>query len=103
MSPLDFYRALARATRLEEVEAAIAQFESAHGPAVRWVAVGGRENNRGSIEVSGDPGRAVVERITNGIDAVLETEYERHRGQPDCRSPREAATAWLNVDRKSVV
>ena len=38
-----------------------------------------------------------MERLTNSVDAVLELEWERHHGKPDCRSPREAATAWLGV------
>lgn len=59
--------------------------------------MGGRENNKGTVEVSGDAGRSLVERLTNGIDAVLELEHDLHKGTPNCRSPKEAATAWLNV------
>src|SRR5205823_1682306 len=55
------------------------------------------DNNRGTIEASADPGRALIERLTNGIDAVLEDEHDRHDGRPDCRSPKEAAAAWLGV------
>ncbi|HXG08110.1 MAG TPA: hypothetical protein VNI77_12380 [Nitrososphaera sp.] len=40
----------------------------------------GRENNRGQIEIGTDPGKGIVERITNGIDAVLELEHDRHNG-----------------------
>lgn len=97
MTTLEFFNVLARAGKLADVEAAVEAFEAAHGAAVGWVPFGGRESNRGIIEVSGDPGRSLVERITNGIDAILEAEHERHHGHPDCRSPREAATAWLNV------
>ncbi|HMH53813.1 MAG TPA: hypothetical protein VK548_26500 [Candidatus Acidoferrum sp.] len=97
MTPLEFLRILLQANGVVGIEAAIDAFEVSHGPALQWVPVGGRENNRGSIEVSGDPGRSLVERITNGIDAALEAEHSLHGGRPDCRSPREAATAWLNV------
>lgn len=64
---------------------------------IAWLPVGGRQNNRGIIEVSSNPGRAVVERVTNAIDAVLDAEFVRHGGKPPVDSPREAATAWLNV------
>lgn len=97
MTTLEFFHALTRANTVADVEAAIEAFEIAHGAAIGWIPVGGRQSNRGTIDVSGDPGRSLVERITNGIDAVLEAEYARHDGRPDCRSPREAATAWLNV------
>ncbi|MEL7240302.1 MAG: hypothetical protein AAGK78_15700, partial [Planctomycetota bacterium] len=59
--------------------------------------VGDRPNNRGVIEVSSNPGRAVVERVTNAIDAVLDAEFVAHDGKPAVGSPREAATTWLNV------
>jgi hypothetical protein len=97
MDTLQFFKALIGSNAVSDIDSAIAQFAAAHGVAVQWVPIGGRENNRGSVEVSGDPGRALVERVTNAVDAVLEAEHERHNGRPDCRSPREAATAWLNV------
>lgn len=59
--------------------------------------IGKRENNRGIIEINRDSGRGIVERVTNGIDAVLEFEHLRHKGIPECRNPREAARAWLNI------
>ena len=37
--------------------------------------VGQKENNSSNIDVSSDPGRALIERITNGIDSVLEDIY----------------------------
>lgn len=49
------------------------------------------------MEVSTDAGRALVERVTNGFDAVLELEHRVHAGKPNCRTPREAASAWLGV------
>lgn len=97
MNQRELYIALQAAASPGEVEAALGRFEAANARVVRWVPVGGREANRGIIEVSGDPGRALMERVTNGIDAVLEAEHDEHRGIPDCRSPKEAARAWLNV------
>jgi hypothetical protein len=64
-----------------------------------WVPIGGNDrwNNAGVIDVSTDPGRALIERVTNAIDAVLEYEHFMHKGLPECRSPKEAASAWLKV------
>ena len=97
MNPAELYRALVDASGLAEVNDAIARFEASYLEGVKWVPVGARQNNRGIIEVAADPGRSLVERVTNAIDAVLEAEHDSHDGRPECRSPREAASAWLNV------
>ena len=57
--------------------------------------VGGRPNNSGIVRVSSDPMLALVERITNAIDACLELEA-RGRGTT-APSPREAARQWFKV------
>ncbi len=95
MNQLELFRALHGATRTAEVSAALSSFESTN-EGVQWLPVG-RENNKGAIEASSDPGRSLIERLTNGIDAVLEDEFVRHKGKPECQSPREAAQAWLGV------
>lgn len=97
MGQMALFNALMSASNKEQVAAALTAFERAHGERVQWAPVGGKENNRGPIEVSADPGRSLVERLTNGIDAILEDEFERHRGTPDCRSPRQAAMVWLGI------
>lgn len=97
MDSISLLKELLTAATSQEAALAISVFEAAHKDRVIWVPVGGKENNRGPIEVSADPGRSLVERLTNGIDAVLEAEYERHRGVPVCRSPRQAATAWIGI------
>src|SRR5258708_1012052 len=94
MTPTEFYSALKNAGSVAAAEAALRRFQAANR--TRWLPVG-RENNRGTIEVSSDPARSAVERLTNGMDGVLELEYQRHSGLPQCRSPREAAVAWLGV------
>ena len=66
-------------------------------PSAKWHPLGNRPNNRGIVEVSANPGRALVERVTNAVDAVLELEHGKHAGRPVCRSPRQAAQAWMNV------
>jgi hypothetical protein len=92
----DLLNALLVAKNDSEAAAAVQRFVQFHGEAARWVPLG-RSNNRGTVEASSDPGRSLVERMTNGIDAVLEAEHDAHKGVPDCRSPKEAAAAWLNV------
>jgi hypothetical protein len=98
----ELYLALDSAATYAEVLTAVEAFEAAHGEDIDWVPVGGRQNNRGIIEVSGDPGHALIERVTNGIDAVLEDEHDKHDGRPECRTPREAAVAWLNVPQSGL-
>lgn len=102
MDPRSLLDTLLQASTAAEVLAAIAAFEAAWSDHAVWIPIGGKENNRGPIEVSADPGRSLVERLTNGVDAVLEAEYERHRGVPDCRSPRQAATAWIGISERGL-
>ncbi|GIW91511.1 MAG: hypothetical protein KatS3mg109_1943 [Pirellulaceae bacterium] len=99
MEPRLLFHALRNAPTTQEALQAVDAFVAAHASRVDWVPVGGKENNRGPIEVSADPGRSLVERLTNGIDAVLEAEYKAHQGRPDCRSPRDAAMAWMGVPK----
>src|SRR5712692_1779944 len=94
MSPQDLYRALLASNNVASIERALQQFEDSQGEAAQWTPLGGRENNQGTVGASSDSGRSLVERLTNGVDAVMEDEYERHLGRPACRSPREAAAAW---------
>lgn len=97
MQVKELYKILQSESDISIIEVALDNFEKAAGSSVQWIPVGNRENNVGTIEGSSDPGRSIIERITNGIDAILELEYLKHNGLPDCRSPREAANAWLNV------
>lgn len=92
----EFFTSLLSATSTTAVKEAVDLFETTQ-ERVSWAWLGDKDNNRGPVEVSVDPGRSLVERLTNGIDAVLEMEYIRHNGIPIARSPRDAATTWLNV------
>lgn len=96
MTHQDLFNLLFSARKLSEVDVALEQFETQFADS-DWVPFGARDNNRGTIEASANPGRSLVERLTNGIDAVLEDEHGKHNGIPKCRTPKEAATAWLNV------
>lgn len=91
------FHELQRVNSAPEVQNLIRTFENIHQGEFDWISVGNRENNQGTIEMATDPGRSLIERLTNGIDAILEAEYERHKGIPACRNPREAAAAWLGV------
>lgn len=62
---------------------------------VRWLPVGGIDNNAHVCEVSTDAGLALIERITNGIDALLEMMAES-MGQT-AKSPHEAASKWFGI------
>lgn len=98
MAIRELYQRLQTANSVDDVQAALTQFEQVIGEShITWRPVGDRENNRGTIEVSADPGRSIVERVTNAIDAILEAEHEKHHGLPECGSPREAAITWLNI------
>jgi hypothetical protein len=94
MTPEELLAKLRAATTPAEVEAALDEWRPS---STAWKPVGSRENNRGTIEGAADPGRSLVERLTNGIDAVLEYEHAIHAGVPNPRSPKEAAAAWLGI------
>ena len=87
------------AAGIQDVENALNEFLTAN-PDTGFKPVGGRANNRGAIEVASDACRSAIERVTNMLDALLELEHERHSGTPDCRTPRQAASAWLDVPEK---
>lgn len=97
MTQDELYHAIASGENVADVEAAIDAFVTANANDIVWRPVGDRPNNRGTVEAAADPGRSIVERVTNGIDAVLEYEHDAHHGQPNCRSPREAASAWFGM------
>jgi hypothetical protein len=96
MTAEELLRSLVSTDTIIGAQNVVARFVEAN-PQAAWTPVGGRPNNRGIIEVSANSGRAIVERVTNAIDAVLDAEFQKHEGKPDCQSPRQAASTWLNV------
>jgi hypothetical protein len=96
MTTQELYDAIMAAEGPEGVQDAVDDFASSRDDTA-WHPVGGRPNNRGIIEVSSNTGRALAERVTNAIDAVLQAAHDEHDGFPACSSPRDAAAAWLNV------
>lgn len=99
MNERAFLTAVLEATNTQQVETALQEYLAAN-PDAAFEPVGRRPNNRGAIEVASDAGRSMIERVTNMLDALLELEHEKHGGTPDCRSPREAGSAWLDVPEK---
>ena len=94
---LTFLTALLEAKTIAELESALGDFASSVGTNLKYIPVGGIQNNRGIIEVATDAGRSVVERVTNADDALLELQHQLHGGRPNCHSPREAAQSWFAV------
>jgi len=85
-----------------EVDTLVQNILAEFGDRIKLVPIGNRDNNRGTIEINRDPGRGIVERVTNGMDAVLEFEHLRHKGIPECRNPREAASVWLDIPSRGL-
>jgi hypothetical protein len=97
MDEAGLLRELLATEKLDEVRALIDEYVESQSGWVSWRPVGDRTNNSGTIQAAGDPGRAILERITNGIDAVIELQHNEHHGNPECSSPKEAAQAWFGV------
>lgn len=97
MTQDQFLSALLAATTSAAVSDLVNKFCEEHPAEVNWQPVGNRPNNRGTIDIGGDTGKMLVERVTNAIDAVLDAEFVRRNGLPRCQSPREAAQRWLGV------
>jgi hypothetical protein len=98
MNARQLFDTLVASQKVEEVRQGVEAFRKE--PKVTEVPFGARANNRGAIEVASDAARSAIERVTNMFDALLELEHKKHSGRPDCRSPREAAEAWLGVPKK---
>src|SRR5207253_7922593 len=63
---------------------------------IAWRPVGDRRNNSGTIRIASDPALAMVERITNATDGMLELGRATNGGD-DPSSPRMAAKQWFGV------
>lgn len=89
---------LARSGSLETAAAAVKDLEVKFG--YSWRPVGDNEANYGLVNIGSDPGLALVERVTNAIDAVIEREALRRlgkKGEHEPASPREATELWFGV------
>ncbi len=59
----------------------------------RWVFYNDSDSNISTIHLGSKPGRSLVERITNAVDAVLEARMSQTAVMP--KSPMEAAKTWF--------
>jgi len=84
-----------QARTMEDVATLIYEAEKRYG-AAGWRPVGDRENNIGTIRIASDPALAMVERVTNSMDAMLELGRAVNVGK-DPATPGEAARAWCGV------
>lgn len=85
--------------RPEDIISFVEEIMSSGGK-YRFEPVGGRRSNSNDIELANEPVAPLVERITNGIDAILErTEAEKRGSGPLPDSPRRAAEQWLDIKR----
>jgi hypothetical protein len=92
---LETFRKLHAATKVREVTDCLAALSEKR--ALTWRSVGDNENNLATINLGSDPAAGLIERITNGFDAVLELEWMR-RGQPThLTSPRSAVEQWFDI------
>lgn len=62
---------------------------------LRWIPVGGIANNVHSVEVMRESGGALVERVTNSIDALLDLSAEL--GRETAPTPHHGARLWFNI------
>lgn len=94
---------LLETTRPSEVAAVLADIgdhpelatgEAFGGAGYKWQFFGDRESNISTINLASKPGRSLTERITNGIDGVLEKRMARHAGSAPT-SPMNAAAQWF--------
>jgi hypothetical protein len=74
-----------------EIEAIIAEI-----PDARWRQLGDKPGNYALVNVGSDAADALMERITNAMDAVIEREVEL-RDERDIEDPRQAAEKLLGV------
>lgn len=89
--------ALMQATTVNDVERVVAMAEEIYG-SLSARPVGDRPNNIGTVRMGSDPALGIVERVTNGIDDIIDlgrTELGSDEMMP--HSPREAAHRWLGV------
>ena len=61
---------LSHARKLETATRIVEKLESSFQ--YTWRPVGDSEANYGLINIGSDPGRALIERVTNAVDAIVE-------------------------------
>lgn len=84
------------AQSLEDVQDILKEVQ--HSQATSWRPVGDRPNNIGTIRMGSDPALALVERVTNAMDDLLELGRSQNPSDSP-KSPREAAQLWYQVPK----
>src|SRR5579884_263194 len=92
--------ALAAAKTVEDIEQLLAAAEVDLG-GLRWRDLGDRPNNAGTVQIASSAASALIERVTNAIDGVIELRAEEHAGALPA-SPRDAAREWFAVPRHGI-
>jgi len=82
----------------KDVEDFLDRLQVDQGGGYRWVPVGGRPANAGTIQLATEAAPPLVERVTNAIDAVIERHKAEVAFEEECpSSPREAVGKWWGV------
>lgn len=85
-----------QAKTLQDVECIKTLATEVYG-ALSWRPIGDRPNNHGNVRMGSDPGLALVERITNGIDAVVSLAQRVDANNRKPNDPREAGRILFGV------
>lgn len=91
----ELFDKLVRAYRPDQVLEVLEEMSEAR---VRFEPVGGRRNNLATINIGCDPAAGVTERITNAIDAVLESEFILRNQADEFKTPRGAVESWFGIE-----
>lgn len=93
-------KAVDAAVTTAEVEAVLTATEKEIG-GLHWRDLGDRPNNAGTVQIASSASAALIERITNSIDGLLELKAATHHGTMPA-SPRRAARDWFGIPRGGV-
>lgn len=82
------------ATTVKNVKELISLIEEKYE--IDWQPIGGKTSNHSTFQMLQDGEYGIIERLTNGIDAVIEKEYYLNP-DPSIRSPRKSAEKYFNI------
>src|SRR4051794_35556256 len=92
--------AISGAKTAEDIEHLLAAAEAELG-GQHWRDLGDRPNNAGTVQIASSAASALIERVTNAIDGMLELKAEEQAGAL-AASPRDAARDWFAVPRPGI-
>ncbi|WP_346868169.1 MULTISPECIES: hypothetical protein [unclassified Clostridium] len=94
----EIFKQIISVNKVSEVVKIIEMLQnSMYKKCLKWIPVGGVENNLGIISMGSNGASAVIERVTNAIDAVLEREWVERNKPQNIETPREAVEKWFNI------